>query len=118
MRLNPEETIHTLWIGTNDLGVNSIISGGQTPGVTVVDTSTCAVNWVKALYENGARNFLFQNVRFTTFTMLDGTHSHSIDDTSAACYLVLPELVSKPLLDSRAKHDRLESRNGTIGQRR
>ncbi|KAG6827475.1 hypothetical protein H0H92_011661, partial [Tricholoma furcatifolium] len=29
LKLNPEETIYTLWIGTNDLGVNSLISGGN-----------------------------------------------------------------------------------------
>ena len=62
IRLNPEETIYTLWIGTNDVGVNSLIVGEGTPGVTLVDVTECAVNWVKVLYENGARNFLFQNV--------------------------------------------------------
>ncbi len=60
--LNPEETIYTLWIGTNDVGVGELLVGGQTPGVTVVDTVTCAVNWVTTLYKRGARNFIFQNV--------------------------------------------------------
>ena len=54
-------TVYTLWIGTNDLGVSSIISGQQTPGVTVVNTTQCAINWVKALYAKGGRNFIFQN---------------------------------------------------------
>ncbi|KAK7688808.1 hypothetical protein QCA50_008348 [Cerrena zonata] len=58
----PEETIYTIWIGTNDLGANNILSGQQAPGVTVVDTTTCAVNWAKTLYDTGARNFLFQNM--------------------------------------------------------
>ena len=62
IKVPPEETIHTLWIGTNDLGANNIMSGQQRPGVTVVDTTTCAVTWAKTLYDNGARNFLFQNV--------------------------------------------------------
>lgn len=57
LHLNPEETIYTLWIGTNDVGVNSLIVGQGAPGATVVDTTTCAVNWVKTLYKNGARNF-------------------------------------------------------------
>lgn len=61
--LNPEETIYTIWIGTNDVGVNSLIVGEGTPGATVVNTTICAVNWVKTLYHSGARNFLFQNVR-------------------------------------------------------
>lgn len=58
----PQETIYTLWIGTNDVGANAILTGHQAPGVTVVDTTACAVNWVKTLYQTGARNFLFQNM--------------------------------------------------------
>ena len=54
--------MYTLWIGTNDVGVNSLLVGEGAAGATVVSTTTCAVNWVKTLYANGARNFLFQNV--------------------------------------------------------
>ncbi|PIL25384.1 hypothetical protein GSI_13274 [Ganoderma sinense ZZ0214-1] len=60
--LLPNETIYTLWIGTNDLGVGQLLTGGQASGVTVVDTSICAVNWVQTLYNSGARNFIFQNM--------------------------------------------------------
>ena len=59
--LQPEDTIYTLWIGTNDVGRNALLTGSD-PGVTVVETVTCAVNWVKTLYDSGARNFIFQNV--------------------------------------------------------
>ncbi|KAF7790330.1 hypothetical protein EIP86_001285 [Pleurotus ostreatoroseus] len=62
LRLEPEETIYTLWIGTNDLGANALLTGGGTNGATVVDVMGCAVNWVKTLYQSGARNFLFQNM--------------------------------------------------------
>ena len=60
--LAPHETVYTLWIGTNDVGANALLTGGQAPGVTLVDTVACAVNWVRALYDRGARNFVFQNV--------------------------------------------------------
>ncbi|TBU45278.1 hypothetical protein BD309DRAFT_1079441 [Dichomitus squalens] len=60
--LRPENTIYTLWIGTNDVGANALLTGSQAPGVTLVDTATCAVNWVKTLYDSGARNFIFQNM--------------------------------------------------------
>lgn len=60
--LNPKDTIYTLWIGTNDVGVNSLLVGQGVEGVSLVDVTECAVNWVKVLYESGARNFLFQNV--------------------------------------------------------
>ena len=60
--LRPDETIYTLWIGTNDVGVNSLIVGQGANGATIVDTVSCAVNWITTLYKSGARNFLFQNV--------------------------------------------------------
>ena len=60
--LKPEDTIYTLWIGTNDVGDGALLTGHGAPGVTVVDTVTCAVNWVQTLYNSGARNFIFQNV--------------------------------------------------------
>ena len=62
LRLDPSETVYSLWIGTNDIGQSALLTGDQTPGVTLVDVIECATNWVKILYESGARNFLFQNV--------------------------------------------------------
>ncbi|KAF7419667.1 hypothetical protein PC9H_002259 [Pleurotus ostreatus] len=59
-RLDPARTVYTLWIGTNDVGVNSLIRGGNK--ASIVDTTACAVNWVSALYASGARNFIFQNM--------------------------------------------------------
>ncbi|KAI0372654.1 hypothetical protein BV20DRAFT_963698 [Pilatotrama ljubarskyi] len=62
LHLNPEDTIYTLWIGTNDVGANALLTGSQAPGVSIVDTVSCAVNWVKVMYAAGARNFIFQNM--------------------------------------------------------
>ncbi|CAL1698361.1 unnamed protein product [Somion occarium] len=62
LRLIPDETIYTLWIGTNDVGDTALLTGHQAPGVTLVDTVSCAVNWISTLYNSGARNFLFQNM--------------------------------------------------------
>lgn len=62
-----EETIFTLWIGTNDVGAGALLTGSS-PGATVANTTVCAVNWVKTLYQNGARNFLFQNVNIMSTT--------------------------------------------------
>jgi len=78
--LNQSETLYTLWIGTNDVyvhcpqavtcnltiffrGSKTLLSGGVAPGVSIVEVTECAVNWVKTLYDLGARNFLFQSVR-------------------------------------------------------
>ncbi|KAG6908294.1 hypothetical protein DXG01_005395 [Tephrocybe rancida] len=60
LTLGSKETIYTLWIGTNDLGKNSLISGSNNG--SVVDVTDCMIEWVKVLYESGARNFIFQNM--------------------------------------------------------
>ena len=62
LKLNPAETLYTLWLGTNDVGDFGLLTGKHTEGTTIVQVTQCAVSWVKTLYESGARNFLFQNV--------------------------------------------------------
>jgi len=76
LELDPNETIYTLWIGTNDVGVNALLTGSQTPGVTLVDTIGCAVEWVNVLYTSGARNFLFQNMLTLEDTILYSANSY------------------------------------------
>jgi len=65
-QIGGDDTIYTLWIGTNDLGVSSLLTGDaeiRVPGVSLVDVVQCMVNWVKVLYDQGnAKIFLFQNV--------------------------------------------------------
>ncbi|KAI0666824.1 GDSL lipase/esterase [Trametes maxima] len=77
LKLDPGETIYTLWIGTNDVGRNALLTGGQAPGVSIVDTVTCAVNWVKVLYDAGARNFIFQNMIPLEHLPLYSAHSYT-----------------------------------------
>lgn len=66
-KIDNDATIYTLWIGTNDVGANALLTGEAEPGVTMVDTITCAMNFLKTLYQNGARNILFQNVSEMAF---------------------------------------------------
>jgi len=75
LRLPPDETIYTLWIGTNDLGVSALLTGSD-PGVTLVEVMDCHVNWVKTLYESGARNFIFQNMIPLELTILYAADSY------------------------------------------
>ena len=63
LRLPAEETLYSLWIGTNDVGAGALLTGEQTRGATIVEVTRCAVGWVRTLYASGARNFLLQNVR-------------------------------------------------------
>ncbi|KIJ26846.1 carbohydrate esterase family 16 protein [Sphaerobolus stellatus SS14] len=60
--LKADETLFTLWIGTNDVGVGELITGQANAGVSIVNTSVCAVEWVSRMHAFGARNFLFQNM--------------------------------------------------------
>lgn len=60
IKVNPTETLYTQWIGTNDVGVYSLLTGSN--DASLVDVVGCMVNWVRVLYEDGARNFLVQNV--------------------------------------------------------
>jgi len=77
LRLDPTTTIYTLWIGTNDVGASTLLTGQHAPGVTLVDVVNCAVNWVSTLYKNGARNFLFQNMIPLDKTILYSANSYS-----------------------------------------
>ena len=107
----PEETLYTLWIGTNDLGVGQLLTAGQKPGVTVVDTVTCAVNWVQTLYNSGARNFIFQNVspaRTTCQTSLTEMFLFAADGPARDDAAVLGQLVPEQVLDRAAQHDGVE----------
>ena len=62
-KLDPRETLFSAWIGTNGVGAGCLLTGDQTQGVTLVDTTNCVVRLVQDLYKLGGRNFLFLNVR-------------------------------------------------------
>ncbi|KAJ7198873.1 GDSL lipase/esterase [Mycena pura] len=73
--LPAEDTIYTLWIGTNDLGVSALLTGDD-PGVSLVEVTECMVNWLKTLYNGGARNFIFQNMIPLELTVLYSANSY------------------------------------------
>ncbi|KAK0231529.1 carbohydrate esterase family 16 protein [Armillaria fumosa] len=66
--LDPKETLYTEWIGTNDLGVDSIFTGSNDG--SVVDVVGCMVDWVRMLYADGARYFMVQNMIPLDLTVL------------------------------------------------
>jgi len=59
--LDANETLYSLWIGTNDVGAKALLDGSSVGNLDQV--TACMVNWVKVMYEAGVKNFLFQNVR-------------------------------------------------------
>lgn len=102
--LDPHETLYTLWIGTNDVGANGLLTGHGAPGVSLVDTVTCAINWVKTMYASGARIFLFQNVSQSLVTSETLSSDTNADDTPPKHRTLLCRLLPKSLLDSGAKY--------------
>ncbi|KAF7321510.1 Carbohydrate esterase family 16 protein [Mycena kentingensis (nom. inval.)] len=76
LHLPPAQTIYTLWIGTNDLGVSALLTGSVEPSVSLVDVTECMVNWLKTLYAHGARNFIFQNMIPLELTILYAADSY------------------------------------------
>ncbi|KIM54980.1 carbohydrate esterase family 16 protein [Scleroderma citrinum Foug A] len=60
----PNETVYAIWIGTNDVGANALLTDGigVRSGVSIVEVRKCVVNVVETLYESGARNFVILNM--------------------------------------------------------
>ncbi|KAG1838391.1 carbohydrate esterase family 16 protein [Suillus subalutaceus] len=76
LELNPDETIYTIWIGTNDLGANALITGSDAPTTSIVEVRQCAIDVLKTLYESGARNFIMQNILPLDLTILYSNYSY------------------------------------------
>ncbi|KAL1631700.1 hypothetical protein SLS56_004374 [Neofusicoccum ribis] len=57
-----DETVYSMWIGTNDLGGNAFLTESQAPGLTIVDYINCVYDQFDTLYENGARYFVLMNL--------------------------------------------------------
>lgn len=58
----PDETVHSIFIGTNDLGNYAFISDSQVAGKNIVDYTECVFRAIESVYNNGARYFVLQNV--------------------------------------------------------
>ncbi|KAL1662984.1 hypothetical protein GGF50DRAFT_57866 [Schizophyllum commune] len=82
--VTPHNTLYTLWIGTNDIGAWGLLQGHGIGGATVVDTVRCAVDWVKRMYEGGARNFLWQNMIPLELTPMYSANAYPNKFTTAA----------------------------------
>ncbi|KAF9233570.1 carbohydrate esterase family 16 protein [Melanogaster broomeanus] len=76
LHLDPEETMYTIWIGTNDLGAGALLTGSDAPDVSIVQVRQCAVEVLRTLYESGARNFIMQNILPLDLTILYSNYSY------------------------------------------
>lgn len=58
----PDETVYSIFIGTNDLGNYAFISDSQVAGTTIVNYTDCVFGAIQSVYDNGGRYFVLQNV--------------------------------------------------------
>lgn len=68
----PNETVYSIWIGTNDLGVYALLTDSQVAGTNVVDYTDCVYEQLKRVYDRGGRYFVLQNVAPLNLTPLYG----------------------------------------------
>ncbi|RDA87022.1 hypothetical protein CP532_3205 [Ophiocordyceps camponoti-leonardi (nom. inval.)] len=57
----PNNTVYTLWIGTNDLGTNGFLGNAQRPGATLRSFVDCVWGVFDRLYAAGGRRFVVFN---------------------------------------------------------
>jgi phospholipase/lecithinase/hemolysin len=101
LTLPSAQSLYTLWIGTNDVGANALLTtyGNLPGGASIVDTTECAVDWVRTLYRDGARNFVFQNMIPLNLVPMYANGSYpdrfwSLDKNSTAWSLSMFSLVN------------------------
>jgi len=113
----PNETVYAIWIGTNDVGANSLLTDsiGVRSGVSIVEVRRCVVDVVEMLYESGARNFVILSVsQIYLFScsesgLIQGSHAHAFtDDPTQPHTPLLANFLPQPYLDRCAEHDRME----------
>ncbi|KAF7198339.1 Acetylesterase [Pseudocercospora fuligena] len=57
-----DETVYSMWIGTNDLGNYAFITDSQIKGTTIVNYTDCVYSQLQRIYDKGGRYFVLQNV--------------------------------------------------------
>ena len=60
--LTPSNAVYTMWIGTNDLGVNAFLTNSQISGTVLSNYTDCIFGAFDSLYANGGRYFVLFNL--------------------------------------------------------
>lgn len=58
----PDNTVYTLWIGTNDIGISGFLDGVQLPGKTISEYVDCNWEVFDNIYKTGGRRFVLFNL--------------------------------------------------------
>ena len=62
LNIPSNETVYSMWIGTNDLGNYALLTDSQKRGTTIVDYVSCVYSMLDGLYHAGARYFVLMNI--------------------------------------------------------
>lgn len=73
LNIPPEETVYSIWIGTNDLGEAAFLTDSQVAGKTIPDYIECVYSALDRVYANGARYFVLMNIAPLQLTPLYAT---------------------------------------------
>lgn len=73
MDIPPQETVYSIWIGTNDLGEDAFITDSQVDGKTIPDYIECIYSSLDKVYDNGGRYFVLMNIAPLQLTPLYAT---------------------------------------------
>ena len=60
--LSVNDAVYTIWIGTNDVGVNAFLTDSQVPGVILSNYTDCVFGAFDSLYADGGRHFVLFNL--------------------------------------------------------
>jgi GDSL-like Lipase/Acylhydrolase len=72
LNIPPNETVYSVWIGTNDLGFYAFLTNNQQPGKTLNDYVDCVFQTFDRIYQAGGRKFVLMNNIPLQFTPLYG----------------------------------------------
>jgi len=105
----------SLLLTTTIVGAGALLTGGA-PGKTIVDTTRCAVDWVRVMFGLGARNFLFMNVclncSFVATICFPGAERALTDDPTTPNSHVLADGLSYEVLPRPAQSIQLDPLHG------
>ncbi|OTB15746.1 carbohydrate esterase family 16 protein [Daldinia sp. EC12] len=77
----PNNTVYTLWIGTNDLGVRAFLTDSQQPGTTISNFTDCIWSVFDTIYSTGGRHFvLFNEAPLDQSPLYASTHNGGVGD--------------------------------------
>lgn len=76
LNISEDETVYSIWVGTNDLTNNGFLSDKQVEGKTIPDYVKCAYEGLNELYVHGARYFVLMNIAPLQLAPLYATPEH------------------------------------------